>query len=267
MTRCDGCRVALQHIFRKDRDQRDSIIDEVCNIFSRLPTTKSRSRTFQIRLSGDETTDIQVSVRTGQILCACRCLPDTVLIFWPCAPGCIGLDHAAGAGLRAPADSRRSAAFERVQEQSTLRLFGSPWNLRPHGSRFCGLCRQRAEAKKTGTEVDLKPPTPYPGMADAQRTVQRFVNKFVDRCKTATAKDAAEEARALFTGFVEDVLKVLDLPEWPSAALVCSVLWARLYNEVPKSDAEQSSLSGFAIKLLGRVLAGYENSSRAIGAA
>ena len=57
---CLWCACPVQQIFRKDRDQRKSIIQEVCNIFSRLPTTKVRSRTFQVRLAGDATTNVQV---------------------------------------------------------------------------------------------------------------------------------------------------------------------------------------------------------------
>ena len=95
-------------------------------------------------------------------------------------------------------------------------------------------------------------------MADARQTIALFVSHFVQRCAAPTTKEAGDDYRQLFGAFVEDVLEVLDLPEWPSAPLVCFEVWNKLLAFIPKKDTEQPvPLAPFAMKMLGQVLGRY----------
>lgn len=66
------------------------------------------------------------------------------------------------------------------------------------------------------------------GMYWPRRTSQRFVSLFLERCGS---KDSAKEFRLLLKNFVEDVISVIDMPEWPSAVDVATIICHSLWNK------------------------------------
>lgn len=57
-----------------------------------------------------------------------------------------------------------------------------------------------------------------------------FCDRFLERCKTAESVDG--DNRQIVSHFVNDLINVLDAPEWPAADLVLQVLSKRICEKL-----------------------------------
>lgn len=73
---------------------------------------------------------------------------------------------------------------------------------------------------------------------DATQTAKKFLSVLFAKCKS---KQADVDNRPLFESFIQDLLTVVNKPEWPIAEIILNMLGIVLVNQVQNDQSDVSS--------------------------
>ena len=85
---------------------------------------------------------------------------------------------------------------------------------------------------------------------DANQTAKKFLSVFFSKCKT---KQADVDYRPLFESFIQDLLTIVNKPEWPIAEIILNMLGIVLVNQVQNDQSDVSSRVN-SLEYLGQIV-------------
>lgn len=85
---------------------------------------------------------------------------------------------------------------------------------------------------------------------DSSQTAKKFLSVFFSKCKT---KQADVDYRPLFESFIQDLLTVVNKPEWPIAEIILNMLGIILVNQVQNEQSDVSSRTN-SLEYLGQIV-------------
>lgn len=85
---------------------------------------------------------------------------------------------------------------------------------------------------------------------DSNQTAKKFLSVLFSKCKT---KQADVDNRPLFESFIQDLLTVVNKPEWPIAEIILNMLGIILVNQVQNDQSDVSSRVN-SLEYLGQIV-------------
>ncbi|PSK46282.1 Protein rad9 [Elsinoe australis] len=215
---------ALAKLFARNKDQRQSIFDDILTSLERLPVGRQSARQYKL----SDAKPIQ--------------LVSALLMRLVQTSTMIGEAHAIDTKRsQSPdsedEDSEEDADFDSADESDD----GKPRKRKP---------KYRV---KDGDSTDLE--TLVMPLYDAALNHARYITQFLVSRALNSSKSSGEPYRNLLDIFVEDFINVLGKTDWPAAELLLRQLLTRFYDitENPKSSAPSKAM---ALELMGAMLTG-----------
>ena len=222
----------VAQIFSRYPEQRRYILDEVLTSLQKLPTTRQHARQFKLEdgksmqlVSALLMRLVQTSGTTSASNLARKTkgtMPES---------------------LR-EADSNLAASMEELASDSRDSDDDTPTDEVDAVSRKTG--RQEVDSGMLPEHLMMKTKLLY---ESALRDAQYIVNFFVTRASSAS-KAGDQPHRHLLDIFVEDLVTVLSLPEWPASELILRALVSKM-NEIMAHDKSTAPAKTMALETLG----------------
>lgn len=215
-------------IFSRYPEQRIFLFDEILSSLQKLPVSRQHARQFRL---GDGKSIQLVSALILRLVQTSATHSDTVK------------SHVQKRRSHSSEDEQESGPEQSEKQQSEQ-------TKRKGSSEDSGGSEDEAQTQGNSTMRSLNTDASFL-MDNAARSAQYVVRHLVQRAMTSS-KTGDQPHRQLLDIFVEDLIAVLSLPEWPAAELLLRLFLAscRIIAENPKSLAPAKNM---ALELLGQM--------------